>query len=638
MLINLPDNKRIEIEKGKSVIEIAKIISQRLADAAIVGKVNGRLVDLHYKIEEDGNLEILTPESDEALRVLNHSAAHIMASSVIELFPNAKPTIGPVIDPIGFYYDFYLEKSFSEDDLIQVEDKIQELIRKDIPFIHNIISKSKAVDYYEKHQKNSFKVEILNELDETSVSFYSLGIDGFKDLCRGPHISSTGKVKAVKLLKVSSVYWRGNAERESLQRIYGVAFFNKIELKNHLQMLKEAQKRDHRILGSKLDLFGTAEEFGPGMPIYYPKGTILWDILEKFWKKQHKKAGYSIVKTPHIFRENVWITSGHIQYYKENMYPVDVKGEKWYVKPMNCPGHMMIYNRRTYSYKELPLRFAEYGTVHRYEMSGALHGLFRVRGFTQDDAHIFMLPEQLIDEIINVIDMVELFYKTFGFKEWVYHISTKPAKAIGDDHIWNHATNSLIEALEKHDIKYKIKKGEGAFYGPKIDVDVKDAIGRMWQLATIQVDFNIPKRFNITYIGEDGQKHRPVMIHRVIYGAVDRFIAILIEHYAGKLPIWLSPVQVIIIPITDRNIEYALDTNNKILKANIRSDVDLSPKRMEAKVRDAQLQKIPYIISVGDKEIEAKTVAVRDRDGNVEFGVKLKDFISSIEEDVKFYQ
>lgn len=638
MLIDLPNNKRIKVEKGKKVFEIAKIVNQGLADAAIVGKINERIVDLNYKIEENCFLQILTSNSDDALRVLNHSAAHIMASSVIELFPNAKPTIGPVIDPIGFYYDFYIEKSFAEDDLIQIEKKIQELIRKDIPFIRTEISKSKAVEYYEKHEKNRFKVEILNEMEEKLVSFYYLGINGFTDLCKGPHISSTGKVKAVKLISVSSVYWRGDAERESLQRIYGVAFFNKKDLKNHLRMLKEAIKRDHRILGSKLDLFGTAEEFGPGMPIYYPKGTILWDILENFWRKQHKKAGYSIVKTPHIYRENVWITSGHIQYYKENMYPVDIKGEKWYVKPMNCPGHMMIYNRKTYSYKELPLRLAEYGTVYRYEMSGALHGLFRVRGFTQDDAHIFMLPEQLVDEIINVIDMVEFFYKTFGFKKWVYHISTKPIKAIGDDLIWNHATNSLIEALEKRDIKYKIKKGEGAFYGPKIDVDLKDAIGRMWQLATIQVDFNIPKRFNITYIGEDGQKHRPVMIHRVIYGAVDRFIAILIEHYAGKLPIWLSPVQVIIIPITDRNIEYAIEVNNKMLKANIRSDVDLSPKRMEAKVRAAQLKRIPYMISVGDNEIEAETIAVRNRDRKVEFGVKLNDFISNLQEKVKFYQ
>ena len=638
MLIDLPDNKRIEVEKGKSVIEIAKMISPRLANAAVVGKINERLVDLNHKIEEDSSLEILTPESDEALRVLNHSAAHIMASSVIELFPNAKPTIGPAIDPVGFYYDFHFEKSFSEDDILQVEEKIQELIRKDIPFIRSEINKSEGIKYYKIQQKNKFKVEILNDVEENLVSFYSLGKNGFKDLCRGPHISSTGKVKAMKLLSVSSVYWRGNSESESLQRIYGVAFFNKKGLKDHLQVLKEAKERDHRILGSKLDLFGTAEEFGPGMPIYYPKGTILWDILEDFWKKQHKKAGYSIVKTPHIFRENVWKTSGHIEYYKENMFPLDVKGEKWYVKPMNCPGHMMIYNRKIYSYKELPLRFAEYGTVHRYEMSGTLHGLFRVRGFTQDDAHIFMLPEQLVDEIIDVIDMVEFFYRTFGFKEWVYHISTKPIKAIGDDQIWNHATNSLIEALKKRDIKYKIKKGEGAFYGPKIDVDVKDAIGRMWQLATIQVDFNLPKRFDITYIGEDGQKHRPVMIHRVIYGAVDRFIAILIEHHAGKLPVWLSPVQVIIIPITDRNIEYALKTHNKMLKAGIRSDVDLSPKRMEAKVREAQLQKIPYTISVGDKELEAETVAVRDREGKVEFGVKIKDFVSKIEEKVKCYQ
>ena len=638
MLIDLPDNKMINVEKGKKVIEIAKMISQGLADAAIIGKINERPVDLNYKIKENCFLEILTSESDDALRVLNHSAAHIMASSVIELFPNARPTIGPVIDPIGFYYDFYIEKSFSEDDLTHIEDKIQELITKDTPFIRCEISKSKAIEYYEKHQKNRFKAEILNDVEEELVSFYSLGINGFKDLCKGPHILSTGKAKAIKLLKVSSVYWRGDADRESLQRIYGVAFFNKRELKKHLQMLKEAEKRDHRILGAKLDLFGTAEENGPGMPIFYPKGTIIWNILENFWREEHLKAGYNIVKTPHIYRENIWIISGHTQYYEENMYPVDVRGEKWYVKPMNCPGHMMIYNRRTHSYKELPIRIAECGTVYRYEMSGALHGLFRVRGFTQDDAHIFMLPEQLVEEIINVINMVEFFYKTFGFKEWVYNLSTKPSKAIGDNQIWDEATNSLVKALYKLDINYKIKEGEGAFYGPKIDVDLKDAIGRMWQLATIQVDFNLPKRFDITYINEDGQKCQPVMIHHVIYGAVGRFMGILIEHYAGKLPIWLSPIQVIIIPITDRINEYALDINNKLLEASIRSEVNLSSKRMEAKIRDAQLQKIPYMITVGDKEVKAETVAARDRNGKVEFGINIEDFITNIIEKVKNYQ
>jgi len=638
VLIDLPDNKMINVEKGKKVIEIAKMISQGLADAAIIGKINERPVDLNYKIKENCFLEILTSESDDALRVLNHSAAHIMASSVIELFPNARPTIGPVIDPIGFYYDFYIEKSFSEDDLTHIEDKIQELITKDTPFIRCEISKSKAIEYYEKHQKNRFKAEILNDVEEELVSFYSLGINGFKDLCKGPHILSTGKAKAIKLLKVSSVYWRGDADRESLQRIYGVAFFNKRELKKHLQMLKEAEKRDHRILGAKLDLFGTAEENGPGMPIFYPKGTIIWNILENFWREEHLKAGYNIVKTPHIYRENIWIISGHTQYYEENMYPVDVRGEKWYVKPMNCPGHMMIYNRRTHSYKELPIRIAECGTVYRYEMSGALHGLFRVRGFTQDDAHIFMLPEQLVEEIINVINMVEFFYKTFGFKEWVYNLSTKPSKAIGDNQIWDEATNSLVKALYKLDINYKIKEGEGAFYGPKIDVDLKDAIGRMWQLATIQVDFNLPKRFDITYINEDGQKCQPVMIHHVIYGAVGRFMGILIEHYAGKLPIWLSPIQVIIIPITDRINEYALDINNKLLEASIRSEVNLSSKRMEAKIRDAQLQKIPYMITVGDKEVKAETVAARDRNGKVEFGINIEDFITNIIEKVKNYQ
>ncbi|MHA1482899.1 MAG: threonine--tRNA ligase, partial [Candidatus Heimdallarchaeaceae archaeon] len=459
-----------------------------------------------------------------------------------------------------------------------------------------------------------------------------------KDLCRGPHIPSSKKVKAIKILHISSAFWRGDAERESLQRIYGVAFTSEKKLKKHLKMLEEAKKRDHRVLGKQLDLFDTADEWGPGMPLIFPKGRTILKVMNDFWEKEHMKAGYEIVQTPHIYKELVWKTSGHTEYFLEHMFPVDLRGEQWYVKPMNCPGHMMIYNRKSYSYRELPVRFSEMGTVYRYELSGVLHGLFRVRSFTQDDAHLFMLPNQLEDEIVGVVEMVNHFYKTFGFKEWEFFISTKPEYAIGTDEGWDHATKSLMKAMERVDIDYKIKEGDGAFYGPKIDVDVKDAIGRKWQLATIQVDFNLPDRFDINYIGEDGQKHRPFVIHRTIYGATERFLAILIEHYAGKLPVWLSPIQTVVIPITDNHIEYAKKIVADLQKIGIRAEADFSGDRMEYKIRQATIQKIPYILNVGDKEIESQTIAVRSRGNKVEFGIYPKDFAKQVLNQIENYE
>ncbi|MCG3259515.1 MAG: threonine--tRNA ligase, partial [Candidatus Heimdallarchaeota archaeon] len=395
---------------------------------------------------------------------------------------------------------------------------------------------------------------------------------------------------------------------------------------------------DHRIIGPQLDLFDTADEWGPGMPLIFPKGTIILDVLKDFWKKEHRKAGYEIVQTPHVFKKNVWQTSGHTEYFMEHMFPVDLKGEQWYIKPMNCPGHMMIYNRKAYSYRELPVRFGEMGTVYRYELSGTLHGLFRIRSITQDDAHIFMLPEQLEDEIVRVIELVEHFYKTFGFQEWEYFVSTKPDKAIGTDEGWDHATKALISAMERVNLPYRIKEGDGAFYGPKIDVDVKDAIGRRWQLATIQVDFNLPDRFNINYLGEDSQKHKPYVIHRTIYGAIERFLAILVENYIGKMPIWLSPVQVIVIPITDQHVDYAKQVVEDLLKADIRAEADFSGERMEYKIRQATLNKIPFILNVGNKEVEAKTIAVRSRGNKVEFGVKIPEFIEKVRKLIEAYE
>lgn len=635
--IQLPDNSIIEAKKGSTVEEIAKQISEGLARNAIFAKVNGQPVDLSYKINEDCKLEIITTKSEEALHVLNHSAAHIMAGAVVELFPDAKPTIGPSLDPVGFYYDFYVPKPFSQEDISKIESKMKEVIEANTPFIREETSRDEAIKYYEK-EGNKFKVEVLTELEEDTVSFYSHDNGKFKDLCRGPHIPSTGKVKAFKILNIASAFWRGDSKRESLQRVYGVAFFSKKDLKKHLQMLEEAKKRDHRILGPQLDLFNTAEEFGPGMPLYYPKGAVLWDIVEQFWRKEHRKAGYKLVRTPHLFKEEVWKISGHVDYFLENMFAAKGAEDRYFVKPMNCPGHMMIYNRKSHSYRELPIRLAEFGTVYRNEMSGVLHGFLRLRGFTQDDSHIFMLPSQLEDEIVKIVTMVEHFYKTFGFESWEYYISTKPDKAIGSDEIWEHATNALMNALKRINKPFKIKEKEGAFYGPKIDVDVRDALGRAWQCATIQVDFNLPERFDLNYIGEDGQKHRPVVVHRVVLGAVDRFLAILLEHYAGKLPVWLSPVQAVVIPITDRNIEYAKEVEAKLQEAGIRAEADLSGERMEYKIRQAQLQKIPYMLSVGDKEIAEKTIAVRSRDGTVRYGVKIEDFIKEVLERVENYQ
>ncbi len=636
--VELPDGSKIDVPKGATVYDVAQQISPRLAEAAIVAKMNGQLVDLNKKINEDDKLEILTDKSEDSLHVLNHSAAHIMAGAVVDLFPEARPTIGPSIEPVGFYYDFYIEKPFTQEDLEKIQQKVEEVIAADTPFMREEVTKEEAIQYYKTVEKNKFKVEILKESEDAIISFYSHDQGHFKDLCRGPHIPSSSKVKAIKILHVSSAFWRGDSERESLQRIYGVAFTSEKKLKKHLKMLEEAKKRDHRVLGKQLDLFDTADEWGPGMPLIFPKGRTILEVMRNFWEEEHKKAGYEIVQTPHIFKELVWKTSGHTEYFLEHMFPVDLRGEKWYVKPMNCPAHMMIYNRRTYSYRELPVRLSEMGTVYRYELSGVLHGLFRIRSFTQDDAHLFMLPDQLEDEIVGVIEMVNHFYKTFGFEKWEFFISTKPDCAIGTDEGWDHATKSLMKAMERVNIDYKIKEKDGAFYGPKIDIYIQDAIGRKWQLSTIQVDFNLPDRFDINYIGEDGQKHRPFVIHRVIYGATERFLAILIEHYAGKLPVWLSPIQAVVIPITDNHIEYAKEITANLKKVGIRAETDLSGDRMEYKIRQATMQKIPYILNVGDKEIKSQTIAVRSRGNKVEFGVNPEDFVQQVLNQIKNYE
>ncbi|TXT58578.1 MAG: Threonine--tRNA ligase [Promethearchaeota archaeon] len=633
--IRLPDRSILKIQRGTNVYDVAKSIGLGLARDAVAANINGKKVDLHYKIGEECKLKIFTKQSKEAISILNHSAAHLIATVVKNLYPDVKPAIGPSIDSGGFYYDFYSNKPYFKEDLSLFEEKANEIIKLDLPFNRLELYLDQAEVIY---SKNRFKMEILQDIKESIVSLYQIGEDGYLDLCKGPHVPSTGKIGAIKILTSSSVHWKGDQGREKLQRIYGIAFFNNKDLISFLKRREEAERRDHRILGPQLDLFDTAKAYGPGMALFYPKGTILWEIIEEFWRKEHRNAGYDIVRTPHLFRENVWEQSGHLDYYKENMYPVDVGKEKWYVKPMNCPGHMMIYNRKSHSYRELPIRLAEFGTVYRYELSGTLNGLLRVRGFTQDDSHIFMLPDQLEEEILGVIKMVDRFYKIFGFQEWIYHLSTRPDKSIGTKEIWDQSTYALKKALNKAKKNYKIKEGEGAFYGPKIDIDVKDALGRMWQLATIQVDFNLPERFDITYMGDDGNYYRPVVIHRVIFGAVDRFIAILLEHYGGKLPLWLSPVQAIVIPITDRNNEYAKFVEKEIRKDGMRVEVDFSPERMEYKIREAQMNHIPYMIIIGQKEEKNNKISIRSRQGKIRKGVMIQDFVSEVHRKVLEYQ
>ncbi|HHU77473.1 MAG TPA: threonine--tRNA ligase, partial [Clostridiales bacterium] len=551
MKIRLKDNTVKEYPAGMSVLDIAKDISQGLARAAMAAEVNGTTADLRKEIVEDSDLNILTFEDLEGRKAFWHTSSHIMAQAVKRLFPEAKLAIGPAIDN-GFYYDFDVERPFSTEDLEAIEKEMVKIVKENLELNRFELPREEAIRYLEE-QGESYKVELVNDLPEDSViSFYRQG--DFTDLCAGPHVLSTGAVKAVKLLNVAGAYWRGSEENKMLQRIYGVSFPKKSQLEEFLQRLEEAKKRDHRKLGKELDLFSIQEE-GPGFPFFHPKGMIVRNQLEDFWRQEHTRRGYQEIKTPVILNGDLWMRSGHWDHYKENMYFTKIDEEDYAVKPMNCPGSMLVYRRKIYSYRDLPLRMCELGLVHRHELSGVLHGLMRVRCFTQDDAHIFMLPEQIKDEIIGVIDLIDYFYSLFGFN---YHVelSTRPEDSMGSQEDWDRATNALREALEERKIEYKINEGDGAFYGPKIDFHLEDSLGRTWQCGTIQLDFQMPERFDLTYVGSDGEKHRPVMIHRVVFGSIERFIAILIEHFAGAFPAWLAPVQVKLLSITDRSNEY----------------------------------------------------------------------------------
>lgn len=628
--IKLKDGSVKEYQEGITVLDIAKDISQGLARVALAGEVDGKTVDLRKQLYKDSDLNILTFDDERGKKAFWHTSSHILAQAVKRLFPKAKLAIGPAIDN-GFYYDFDIDRPFSIDDLEAIEKEMAKIVKKDAELKRFELPREEAIKLMEGINE-PYKVELIEDLPEdAAISFYTQG--EFTDLCAGPHIISTGSVKAVKLLSVAGAYWRGSEKNKMLQRIYGITYPKKSQLDEYLARLEEAKKRDHRKIGKELDLFSIQEE-GPGFPFFHPKGMVLRNLLEDFWRKEHVKKGYQEIKTPIILNRDLWIRSGHWDHYQENMYFTKIDEADYAIKPMNCPGSMILYKRKIYSYRDLPLRVGELGLVHRHELSGALHGLMRVRCFTQDDAHIFMLPEQIKEEIIGVIELIDHFYSVFGFK---YHVelSTKPEKAMGSDEDWEKATNSLKEALEAKGVKYKINEGDGAFYGPKIDFHLEDCIGRTWQCGTIQLDFQMPERFDLTYVGPDGEKHRPVMIHRVIFGSIERFIAILIEHFAGAFPVWLAPVQVRILSITDRSNDFIGEITKDFIEDEIRVENDLRNEKIGYKIREAQMEKVPYMLIVGDKELEDGTVAVRSRSLGDLGVMTVEDFKARIFKEIK---
>ncbi|MBR9678442.1 MAG: threonine--tRNA ligase [Nanoarchaeota archaeon] len=624
MKIKLPDGSIMESPKGPSVKKIAEKIGSGLAKAALAGMVDDELVDLDYKLEKDSNVKIITYKNPKGKEVFNHSASHAMALAIKKVFPKTLFTIGPAIEN-GFYYDIKLDKNLTPEDLKEVQKELDKIIKQDLPFNKEKLSKKEALIFY---KKNKFKQEIIKE-QKGDLSFYSLG--SFKDLCKGPHVPSTTYLKAVKVMKSSAAYWRGDASKDALQRVYGIAFPDKKDLKNYLKMLEEAEKRDHRKIGKEMGLFSFHEE-APGMPFWQPKGMALWNELMDFWREEHRKAGYHEIKTPLMLNKKLWVKSGHWKNYRESMYTLKIDKQDYAIKPMNCPGCMLWYGEKTHSYKELPLRVGEVGLVHRHELSGVLSGLFRARCFHQDDAHIFMTPDQIKTEILGVLKLVDKFYKTFGF-DYTLELSTRPKKSIGTAKQWETTTKRLKEALDSTGKDYKVNEGEGAFYGPKIDVHVKDALGRYWQCATIQLDMSLPERFDLNYIGKDNSKHRPIMIHRVIYGSLERFIGILVEHYAGKFPLWLSPTQIKVLSVSDKHDDHAQKIADQLSK-KFRVETDFESKTVQYKIRQAQIERVPYTILIGDKEVNKKTLAVRTLAGKVGFGVKLKDFIKKLEKEV----
>ncbi len=616
--ITFPDGLKRSVPKGTKIQEFSD-------KNAVAAQVNGALVDLSQTVEKDASISFVSIHSKKGLEILRHSAAHVMAQAVKELFPAVKLTFGPSTET-GFYYDFDYERTFTAQDLERIGKKISEIIEQDLPFIRREVSKEEAIKTF-RELSETYKVEHLEELPD-HVSLYRQG--SFLDLCEGPHLPSTGRIRAFKLLNVSGTYWRGDIRNQVLQRIYGTAFPDQQALEEYLRMLEEARKRDHRKLGKELDLFSIHEEAGPGLVIYHPKGAMLRTILEDFEKKEHLKRGYQIVIGPQLLRLDLWKRSGHFENYRDKMYFTKVEDAEYGMKPMNCLAHMLIYKSQIRSYRDLPLRYFELGTVHRHEQSGELHGLLRVREFTQDDAHLLCRSDQLNDEICAIIDFVDDVMKVFGF-EYEIELSTKPEKSIGADEDWERATHALLNALKGKNLSFEINEGEGAFYGPKIDVKLKDALNRRWQCATIQVDFAMPERFDLTYVGSDGKLHRPVMLHRVILGAMERFIGVLIEHYAGAFPVWLAPVQAAIMTVTDRHIPYGERVYHQLIQKGIRVEKDFRNEKLGFKIREAQMQKIPYMLVIGDKEEKEKTISPRKRSGETMKAMQVESFIDLVE-------
>ena len=628
--IILPDGSAKEYAAGTTLGEAVKKLSNSLAKKVLAANVNGELTDLREELVDGSEVAFLTFEEDGGKHTLRHTASHILAQAVKRLWPEAKLAIGPAIDK-GFYYDIDMEHTLTPEDLGKIEKEMSRIVKENLPITKSVMSRQEAIEFF-KSKNEDYKVELIQDLPEDAViSCYSQG--DFIDLCAGPHVASTGKVKAFKLQSIAGAYWRGDEKNKMLQRIYGTAFEKKEELDAYLHMLEEAAKRDHRKLGKELGLFVIKEE-GPGFPFFLPKGMALRNELENFWREVHHDFEYDEIRTPIILNKQLWETSGHWEHYRENMYTTIIDDEEYAIKPMNCPGGILVYQNEMHSYRDLPLRYAELGLVHRHELSGALHGLFRVRAFTQDDAHVFMLPEQMQSELMKVIELFDRIYSQFGLK---YHVelSTKPDNAMGDDAIWEAATEALRNAIEAKGIDYVINPGDGAFYGPKLDYHIEDSLGRTWQCGTIQLDMNLPERFNVEYIGEDGQKHRTIMIHRACFGSMERFIGILTEHYAGAFPTWMAPVQVKVLPISEKHVEYANQLAKQMRHDYVRVEVDDRNEKIGYKIRQAQMEKVPYMLVVGDKEMEDNSVNVRKHGGDELGTVPFDEFFNSIKIEIK---
>ncbi|MBF1755517.1 MAG: threonine--tRNA ligase [Veillonella sp.] len=628
--IILPDGSAKEYAAGTTLGEAVKQLSNSLAKKVLAANVNGELTDLREELVDGSEVAFLTFEEDGGKHTLRHTASHILAQAVKRLWPEAKLAIGPAIDK-GFYYDIDMEHTLTPEDLTKIEKEMSRIVKENLPITKSVMSRQEAIEFF-KSKNEDYKVELIEDLPEDAViSCYAQG--DFVDLCAGPHVASTGKVKAFKLQSIAGAYWRGDEKNKMLQRIYGTAFEKKEELDAYLHMLEEAAKRDHRKLGKELGLFVIKEE-GPGFPFFLPKGMALRNELENFWREVHHDFEYDEIRTPIILNKHLWETSGHWDHYRENMYTTIIDDEEYAIKPMNCPGGILVYQNEMHSYRDLPLRYAELGLVHRHELSGALHGLFRVRAFTQDDAHVFMLPEQMQSELMKVIELFDRIYSQFGLK---YHVelSTKPDNAMGDDAIWEAATEALRNAIEAKGIDYVINPGDGAFYGPKLDYHIEDSLGRTWQCGTIQLDMNLPERFNVEYIGEDGQKHRTIMIHRACFGSMERFIGILTEHYAGAFPTWMAPVQVKVLPISEKHVEYANQLAKQMRHDYVRVEVDDRNEKIGYKIRQAQMEKVPYMLVVGDKEMEDNSVNVRKHGGDELGTVPFDEFFNSIKIEIK---